>query len=123
MRAGRRGRDRQASRRALPPPLVRRLAQVQVRSRPGAGGRRVHRVGTGFDTARLRDLHARMRRIARDASPFTRGRIRERDVRWTEPGLVAQIAFTEWTRDGMLRHPRFPGLRTDKPAADVVRES
>jgi bifunctional non-homologous end joining protein LigD len=81
------------------------------------------KVGTGFDTNVLRDLHARMRRIERPDSPFTRGRVRERDVRWIEPELVAQIGFTEWTRDGLLRHPRYTGLRTDKSAAEVVRES
>ncbi|HEU5267533.1 MAG TPA: non-homologous end-joining DNA ligase, partial [Jatrophihabitans sp.] len=81
------------------------------------------KVGTGFDTAMLRDLHDRLRRRERPDSPFTRGRPRERDVRWVTPDLVAQIAFAEWTRDGMLRHPRFTGLRSDKAAGDVVRES
>jgi DNA ligase D-like protein (predicted ligase) len=80
------------------------------------------KVGTGFSTATLRDLHARLRRIEQDASPFTRGRIRERDVHWVAPELVAQIGFTEWTRDGLLRHPRYTGLRTDKAAREVVRE-
>ena len=45
-----------------------------------------------------------------------------RGTHWVEPELVGQIAFTEWTRDGRLRHPRFLGLRDDKPARDVVRE-
>jgi DNA ligase D-like protein (predicted ligase) len=80
------------------------------------------KVGTGFSTATLRDLHARLRRIEQDASPFIRGRIRERDVHWVAPELVAQIGFTEWTRDGLLRHPRYTGLRTDKAAREVVRE-
>jgi ATP-dependent DNA ligase len=39
-----------------------------------------------------------------------------------QPELIAQVGFSEWTTDGMLRHPRFQGLRTDKAAADVVRE-
>jgi ATP-dependent DNA ligase len=43
-------------------------------------------------------------------------------VHWTEPSMVAQVGFSEWTRDGQLRHPRFQGLRRDKAAADVVRE-
>jgi ATP-dependent DNA ligase len=68
-------------------------------------------------------LHDRLRRRERSSSPFTRGRVRERDVHWVEPDLVAQIAFAAWTRDGMLRHPRFTGLRSDKAARDVVRES
>ena len=44
------------------------------------------------------------------------------DARTTPPELVAQIAFGEWTREGRLRHPRFLGLRDDKPAREVVRE-
>jgi bifunctional non-homologous end joining protein LigD len=39
-----------------------------------------------------------------------------------KPKLVAQVQFTEWTEDGILRHPSFQGLREDKKAADVVRE-
>src|SRR6185312_10200851 len=45
-----------------------------------------------------------------------------REVHWVKPSLVAEIAFTEWTNDGTLRHPSFMGLREDKKAADVVRE-
>ena len=41
---------------------------------------------------------------------------------WLRPELVAQIGFSEWTRDGKLRHPRYLGLRDDKPPQDVVRE-
>ena len=44
-------------------------------------------------------------------------------VTWVEPELVVQVRFTEWTGDGRLRHPRFTGLRNDKPATDVVRET
>lgn len=41
---------------------------------------------------------------------------------WVNPDLVAQVGFTEWTSHGRLRHPRFLGLREDKPARKVVRE-
>jgi bifunctional non-homologous end joining protein LigD len=81
------------------------------------------KVGTGFDRALLESLGAQLRSLAVDESPFEDpGSIRERGVTWVRPRLVAQIGFTEWTRDGRLRHPRFLGLRDDKPAADVVRE-
>jgi bifunctional non-homologous end joining protein LigD len=80
------------------------------------------KVGTGFDQATLRSLGAAMREIERDDPPFADIRPVPRDARWTEPRLVAQVAFGEWTRDGRLRHPRFLGLRDDKPADDVVRE-
>jgi bifunctional non-homologous end joining protein LigD len=81
------------------------------------------KVGTGFDTAMLRKLTGELTRLEREVSPFDRNAVRERDVRWASPELVAQIGFTEWTRDGMLRHPRFLGLRNDKRAREVVRET
>jgi len=80
-------------------------------------------VGTGFDQATLRDLGRRLRALRRDDPPFAdAASIRERGVTWTEPELVAQVGFTEWTRAGRLRHPRFLGLRDDKAASEVVRE-
>jgi bifunctional non-homologous end joining protein LigD len=80
------------------------------------------KVGTGFGQDTLRTLGARLRELERDTSPFERVHPVPRSTHWVEPELVGQIAFTEWTRDGRLRHPRFLGLRDDKPARDVVRE-
>jgi DNA ligase D-like protein (predicted ligase) len=80
------------------------------------------KVGTGFDAATLRSLLARLRRMTVPASPFT-GAVKEPRVHWVRPELVAQIGFAEWTTDGRLRHPRFQGLRTDKAATEVRRES
>ena len=80
-------------------------------------------MGTGFDGATLRDLAARMAPLRRPEPPFAdAGAIKDRTATWVEPELVAQIGFAEWTRHGRLRHPRFLGLRFDKPAAKVVRE-
>jgi bifunctional non-homologous end joining protein LigD len=79
------------------------------------------KVGTGFDRATLNDLGARLEPLRRDTSPFA-DEVKERAVTWVEPQLVAQIGFSEWTADGRLRHPRFLGLREDKPAREVVRE-
>jgi len=79
------------------------------------------KVGTGFDAATLRRLKAALDALARPDSSFA-DPVPERDAHWVEPRLVAQIAFTDWTRDGRLRHPRFLGLREDKDALDVVRE-
>jgi bifunctional non-homologous end joining protein LigD len=83
------------------------------------------KVGTGFDESRLREVHARLKALRRADSPFAnfgrRGRA-PRDVTWIDPELVCEIAFTEWTDEGKIRHPVFQGLREDKPAADVVRE-
>jgi DNA ligase D-like protein (predicted ligase) len=80
------------------------------------------KVGTGFDERMLRSLAAQLRDLETERSPFGAGKVRERDVHWARPELVAEIGFSEWTRDGMLRHPRFLGLRTDKAAESVVRE-
>jgi bifunctional non-homologous end joining protein LigD len=79
------------------------------------------KVGTGFDGPMLERLGDELERRERRDPPFTADDL-PRAARWAEPELVAQIVFTEWTRDGKLRHPRFQGLRDDKPAREVVRE-
>jgi DNA ligase D-like protein (predicted ligase) len=79
------------------------------------------KVGTGFTRATLADLAQRLEPLRRDGSPFAE-EVRERSATWVEPRLVAQVGFSEWTRDGRLRHPRFLGLRDDKAADEVVRE-
>lgn len=80
------------------------------------------KVGTGFTHAALRELARRLAPLRRDNSPFA-DLVREPHATWVEPRLVAQVGFSEWTRDGRLRHPRFLGLRDDKTAQEVVRES
>jgi bifunctional non-homologous end joining protein LigD len=81
------------------------------------------KVGTGFDQATQRELGAKLRRIRRKTSPFADAdSIRERGVTWVQPRLVAEVGFTEWTRHGRLRHPRFLGLRFDKSPREVVKE-
>ena len=81
------------------------------------------KVGTGFDERTLRTLGRRLRSLEQPSSPFGRNAVRERAVHWARPEVVVQIGFTEWTREGMLRHPRFQGVRADKAAAEVVRET
>ena len=79
------------------------------------------KVGTGFGREELARLAGLLEPLRRDGSPFDE-EIREKGVTWVEPTLVAQVGFSEWTRDGRLRHPRYLGLREDKAAAEVVRE-
>jgi bifunctional non-homologous end joining protein LigD len=82
------------------------------------------KVGTGFNAAEMKRLAVRFKLLARKASPFQAVPAAERrDAVWLEPKLVCEVAFTEWTRDGRLRHPSFQGLREDKPAGDVVRDA
>lgn len=73
------------------------------------GGRLVHagRVGTGFTDRTLRELHERLEKLGRRTSPLAdppRGSA-ARDIHRVEPELVAEVAFTEWTKDGSVRHP------------------
>jgi bifunctional non-homologous end joining protein LigD len=82
------------------------------------------KVGTGFDDATLDALGERLRALRQDDAPFAdASEIRERTAQWVRPELVAQLGFSEWTTAGRLRHPRFLGLREDKPAREVVREA
>jgi bifunctional non-homologous end joining protein LigD len=82
------------------------------------------RVGTGFSHSVIRDLAARLSRIERSTSPFVDSRAvgSFAGVHWVRPELVAQVAFSNWTRDHLLRHPSFQGLREDKPARLVHAE-
>jgi DNA ligase D-like protein (predicted ligase) len=82
----------------------------------------VGKVGTGFDTKTLLDLHKRMKEIQIDYNPFANKGGREYQPQFVEPKLVCEIAFAEWTQNHMLRQPRFQGLREDKKATDVKRE-
>jgi bifunctional non-homologous end joining protein LigD len=83
------------------------------------------KVGTGYSHATLVDLRAQLDAIERPASPFSPEPPRAwtgPSRHWVAPDLVAEVAFSEWTNDGRLRHPSFQGLRRDKSARDVVRE-
>jgi bifunctional non-homologous end joining protein LigD len=80
------------------------------------------KVGTGFDRAILRRLSKKLSELRTLISPFEGYNLPRSGVHWVKPRLVAQIAFTEWTPEDKLRHPRFLGLRDDKKPEDVVRE-
>jgi len=83
------------------------------------------RVGTGFAFKLRSDLKKQLDKISRATSPLAvvpkdPGL---RETKWTEPKMVAEVAFTEWTSDGSIRHPSFQGLREDKSPKEVVREN
>ncbi|MGH8162220.1 MAG: non-homologous end-joining DNA ligase, partial [Gammaproteobacteria bacterium] len=80
------------------------------------------RVGTGFDDRQLHRMHEDLSDLERKSAAFADRDLSSRGVHWVRPTRVAEIAFTEWTDDGRLRHPRFLGLREDKPARKAVRE-
>jgi bifunctional non-homologous end joining protein LigD len=79
------------------------------------------KVGTGYDRDTLRRLRERLDRRETGAAPFV-APPRGRGIHWVRPELVAEVGFSEWTDDGMLRHPRFLGLRRDKSPDQVIRE-
>ena len=143
-------RDREAAQLALRAPPLAALAEDEVRGVAGTRRRRIYRsagqprrpgrvagrilrwrrfrlrrkVGTGFDTKLLLELRARLDALEIPKPPFTKAiglpRIR---AHWVRPEIVVQVAFIEWTVHGKLRHPRLLGIRTDKSAREVVRET
>ena len=82
------------------------------------------KIGTGLDTRLLLRLRERLDALEIPVSPFTKGKgLPRRRAHWTRPEVVVQAAFLEWTAHGKLRHPRLLGVRPDKAARDVVRET
>ena len=87
--------------------------------------RYVGKVGSGFTEHDRRVLLEALSELAVPDSPFTTA-VDAADARvatWVEPVVVAEVTFGEWTAKGRLRHPVFKGIRPDKDAAEVVRES
>jgi len=94
------------------------------------------KVGTGFSTKLLAELHKKFRAEERADCPFVDLPSKQngqwvlgitpsmmKKIQWINPKFVAEIKFAEWTRDGKLRAPVFIGLREDKKASDVIRET
>ena len=91
--------------------------------REGEAWRYVGHVGTGFSHSTLKELHDKLSALRTSTSPFS-VRVKDEAVTtWVKPKLVAEVRFTEWTAAGEMRHPVFLGLRDDKLAEDVTRES
>jgi len=101
-----------------------RIGALLVGVHDGGGALRyAGRVGTGFSERMLDELARRLAPLERETSPFAAGGPKlPAGAHFTEPELVAEVEFLEWTKDGQLRAPSFRGLRDDKPATEVVRE-
>ena len=100
-----------------------RLGALLVGHYDGKALRYAGKVGTGYDRKTLELLYQRLLPLHRATSPFVQGPRPAGDVQWVEPKLVAEIGFSEWTTAGLLRHPRYLGLRDDKSPHEVRRES
>jgi len=78
-------------------------------------------VGTDFNDKLLRELHGRLKDMAAEDSGVRLPKgIKRSGIHWVRPEIVVETRFTEWTRDGILRHPAFLGERLDKKASEVV---
>jgi bifunctional non-homologous end joining protein LigD len=86
------------------------------------------KVGTGFSMKSAGSLQNRLKSISIREPVLTRAEVgglttREwQSIHWVKPVLLCEVDFTEWTKDGQLRHPSFQGLREDKDADDVKKE-
>jgi bifunctional non-homologous end joining protein LigD len=99
-----------------------RLGALLVGYYDGKALRYAGKVGTGYDRRTLERLFGRLQPLHRVTSPFSDGPRPTGDIQWVTPRLVGEVGFSEWTTAGLLRHPRFVGLREDKPAPEVRRE-
>jgi bifunctional non-homologous end joining protein LigD len=95
---------------------------LHLAAKDGRKLRYAGKVGTGFDARMIQDLSKRMKTIEVAEPPVEVPRAAIRGSHWIKPDLVAEVAFTEFTREATLRHPSFIALREDKPAKDVVIE-
>jgi bifunctional non-homologous end joining protein LigD len=90
--------------------------------RKNKGWKYIGHTGTGFTHKILAELYKKLQPYVRSTSPFDEKVKVNGQVTWVEPVLVANLKFTEKTRDGMLRHPVFQGLRIDKSAKETGQE-
>lgn len=82
------------------------------------------KVGTGFNQVTLKSLHAKLKALEVDKSPLAKAppAADVRGAHWLKPELMCEVAFAEMTRQGVIRHSVFHGLRSDKPAQAITHE-
>ena len=82
------------------------------------------KVGTGFNQVTLKSLHAKLTALEVEKSPLAKAppAADVRGAHWLKPELMCEVAFAEMTRQGVIRHSVFHGLRSDKPAQAITHE-
>jgi bifunctional non-homologous end joining protein LigD len=100
------------------------FSSLLVGVRSGKGLKYAGRVGGGFDAAERGEWVKRVKKLTRKDSPFDRlPERRSGEIwHWMKPQLVIQVAFADWTQGGILRQPRYLGMREDRSPKTVVRE-
>ena len=100
------------------------FSSLLVGVKSGKGLRYVGRVGGGFDAGERAEWQKRAKKLQREESPF--GNLPDRrsgeTFIWMKPELVIQVAFADWTHSGVLRQPRYLGMRQDRDPKTVIRE-
>ena len=79
-------------------------------------------VGTGFDTKQLHEIHDKLKPLIVKKCPLKTPPKTNTSATWVKPKVICEVSFTEWTKDGKLRHPVFHGIREDKKAKEVKKE-
>ncbi len=107
----------------------RALGALYLAYRQKADLRYAGKVGTGFSMKSARELMHRFDGLTAEKSLLTRAETagmsgnEYQSIHWLKPVLLCEVAFTEWTNDGRIRHPSFQGLREDKDAGEVRKET
>jgi bifunctional non-homologous end joining protein LigD len=83
----------------------------------------VGHTGSGFSIEGLKKMAAQLKPLIQKQSPFDEKIKTNMPVTWVKPKLVCEIKYTEWTKDGRMRHPIFLGLRNDKSAEEITMEA
>jgi bifunctional non-homologous end joining protein LigD len=79
------------------------------------------RVGTGFSESLQKEILGKLNNILTEEIPVSNPP-KNRNIRWVKPVYICEVRFSEWTSEGVMRHPSFLGLRSDKPVEDIVVE-
>jgi len=83
----------------------------------------VGNVGTGFTSRTLAGIRQKLGALSADTRPFTQSTGMDSKAHWVRPALLAEVSFGHWTQAGRIRHAVFHGLRSDKPAKAIIRET